>query len=764
MTEPPSRRPAAAGRHAALGLLVLALLLQGCGALFPGTTTLDRRIADLPVAGLPLERPVSIRWNDNLIPWIEASTDRDLFFTLGLVHGHLRGAQIALLRLVARGRLAEVAGPFATDVDHALRILDYGRAAPEIERRFPPETREAATAFVAGLNHSVMHGPRPPEAGLLGLEREPYTVGDMLAIGRLAGTDITWLNWFSLLAERGRPGFAALWQRTMRAGAGTSAPDGREAALLHDVLGGTGRAGSNSVAVAARRSATGGALIGNDPHLSMNLPNLWLIAGMRSPSYHAVGFMVPGLPFLAVGRSPDVAWGGTNLRAASSDLFDVSRLPATDVRTESVTIRQRLWFAATREIRRTPLGPVISDAALVPSQGAQLALRWIGHEPTDEITALLRGSQAHSVAGFRDAFRNFGVSAQIMLVVDRAGSIARFQAATLPDRRGFPAADPVLDGADPAATAPWQRLRGTADVPMTRDPPEGVLASANDRPGPEAGVVGYFFSDGDRVGRLRELLAERPRLSPADLMRIQTDTRSPKAAELAAALLARIDALPGGAPEPQFLAPLRGWNGDYAADARAPVVFEFLLTKLVPQLLPEQRRANGGEPRGAETGWNFLTTFTIADLDAEPPERRAALLRDAVAAASRDAAPFPAWGDMHRIRAANWLVNLPVIGSRFVVGTWPAGGSRETPMKTSHGLVSGVHQTSFGSMARHVSDMADPDANWFTLFGGQDGWPGSPAYADQLELWRAARPIRVPLLPASVAAAFPRLTTLTPGR
>ncbi|HEY4250194.1 MAG TPA: penicillin acylase family protein [Roseomonas sp.] len=732
--------------------------------MFPGTTTVDRRLAALPVEGLALAAPVTIRWNDNLIPWVEATTDRDLFFALGLVHGHLRGAQIALLRLVARGRLSEVAGPFATDVDHALRILDFGRAGPEIERRFPPETRDAMAAFLAGLNHSVRHGPRPPEAGLLGLSREPYTMGDLLAIGRLAGTDITWLNWFSLLAERGRPGFAALWQRTMRAGAGTTVPGDARSALLHDVLGGTGRAGSNSVAVAARRSATGGALIGNDPHLSMNLPNLWLVAGMRSPSYHAVGFMVPGLPFLAVGRSPDVAWGGTNLRAASSDLFDVSRLPPGDFHTEQVRIRQRLWFTATRTVRTTPLGPVISDAALVPRQPGPLALRWIGHEPTDEITALLRGSRAHSVAEFRDAFRDFGVSAQNMLVVDRAGSIARFYAATLPDRRGFPAEDPVLDGSDPAATAPWTRLRNAADLPFTRDPPEGVLASANDHPPAEAGVLGYFFSDGDRVERLRALLAQQPRLSPADLMRIQADTGSPKAAELAAALLARLDALPGGAPQPAFLAPLRGWDGDYGVAARAPVVFEFLLAKLVPQLLPEQRRANGAEPRGAETGWNFLTTFTIADLDALPAERRQAVLRDAAAAAARDAAPFAAWGDVHQIRAANWLVNLPVIGSRFVVGTWPTGGSRETPMKTSHGLVNGRHQTSFGSMARHVSDMADPDANWFTLFGGQDGWPGSPAYADQLDLWRSGRPIRVPLRPEAVATAFPRVTVLAPGR
>jgi penicillin amidase len=83
-------------------------------------------------------------------------------------------------------------------------------------------------------------------------------------------------------------------------------------------------------------------------------------------------------------------------------------------------------------------------------------------------------------------------------------------------------------------------------------------------------------------------------------------------------------------------------------------------------------------------------------------------------------------------------------------------------MKSGHGLVTGPHEVSFGSMARQVSDMADPDANWFTLFGGQDGWLGSAAFADQVPLWRERRGIRMPLRPATVAAEFPRVTVLRP--
>jgi penicillin amidase len=230
---------------------------------------------------------------------------------------------------------------------------------------------------------------------------------------------------------------------------------------------------------------------------------------------------------------------------------------------------------------------------------------------------------------------------------------------------------------------------------------------------------------------------------------------------LAAALLARLDALPGGAPEPAMLARLRGWDGDYRAESEAALVFELLLGRLIPRLREEGAGALAG--RGLETGWNFITTFLLRDLDALPPARREAVLRQAVAEAAPLAARWRTWGEVHRLRAAHWLVNLPVLGRRFVLESVPVGGSRETPMKTGHGLVAGPHEVSFGSMARHVSDLSDPDANWFVLFGGQDGWLGSAAFADQLPLWREGRAIRVPLRPATVAAEVPRVTVVPPA-
>ncbi len=736
-------------------------MLAGCAVLSPRPIAVEQRLDALPRTGLELAQPVTIRWNEHLVPWIEARTDEDLAYSLGLVQGHLRAGQILILRNIARGRLAEMLGPLATDYDHALRILDFARAAPEIERNWPPETRSFVTRFLAGLNHAILHGPRPPEAGLLALRREPITAADMLAMGRLAGSDVNWFGLIGLLQERGQPGYAERWQRLREGGAGSAMPDGltdRQAAL-GALLRNVSRSGSNTVAVAASRSASGGAMIANDPHLGLVLPNVWMLVGMRSPSFHMVGMMVPGLPVVGFGRSPDLAWGGTNLRAASSDVFDIASLPASEITTRETRIAQRFWGSARRNLRDSPHGPVMSDAALLRTRpGEVLALRWAGHEATDEITALLRAARARNGQEFRDSLTGFGVSPLNLVYAERAGGIGRVVATVLPSRRGFPSSDPVLDARNPGATAPWQRLWDVRDLPRLVNPPEGIITSANENPEtwtPGGPPIGYSFSDDDRLMRLRTLLDARRGLRVEDLVALQADTRAPKAALLATALLTRLDALPGGAPQPAMLARLRGWDGDYAATSEAALVFELLLGQLAPQIA----EARGTPPYGE---WSAITTFLLRDLDGLPATQRDALLRRAADRAAPLAARHRNWGEVHRMRAGYVLSFLPVVGEPFIQARHPVGGSRETPMKSSHGFITGPHDVVFGSMARHISDMADPDANWFSLWGGQDGWLGSAGFLSQIPLWQRNEGIRLPLRPEVVAREFPLVTRLSP--
>jgi penicillin amidase len=744
-------------------IAALATLVPALRALAPRPVTTAERLAAFPTRGLPLSRPVDIRWNDHQIPFVEAETDGDLAVALGMVHAHLRGGQIALMKRASQGRLAEIAGPMARDIDHMLRILDYGHAADTVIDRMPQDVRDFSEAFVTGVNaYHALERERPPEFALLGLRHEPYTLRDMWTIGRLAGSDINWVAYFGLLRERGTAGFAEAWARTLKAGANATASfaaDSQQAALAA-LLTATGRTGSNSVAVAAARSATGSALIASDPHLSLSLPNLWVIAGMRSPGYHMAGLMVPGMPFVAVGRSLHIAWGGTNMRAASSDLYDVKAVPAAEIETREAVIRTRFWRRTRRRVRHTAFGPIISDAKMARSRpGDIIALRWIGHEPTDEITALLRAARATTPEDFRAAFAGFGVSAQNMIVAAADGRIGQVMAATLPVRTQFPPQDPVLDAADPATH--WQGLVDAPVLPWSVDPPAGVLATANNRPTDTTVPVGFFFSPDDRVRRLYALLNAKDRLAPEDLIALQADTTSPDAGTLAQRL---VTALRDAGLDPDhagFVDRLAAWDGDYAAGSAGAPAFETLLYHLVPRVYG----ATSVEaiPR-LMAQWNAITGFLADDLDALAPERRRQVLAESVGLAAIDSAPIVAWGDMHRMTVAHILGRLPVLGRFFTYGEYPTGGSRETPMKAAHGMVRGRHTATYGSMARHVADMSDPDASWVTLFGGQDGWLGSANAADQIPLWRERRPIRLPLRPETVAREFPTVLRLEPTR
>src|SRR5215210_4887990 len=116
--------------------------------------------------------------------------------------------------------------------------------------------------------------------------------------------------------------------------------------------------------VSGRRSASGHAWLAGDPHLSLSLPSVWLQAAYRSPSYHVAGLMIPGIPAMAIGRNPGFAWGGTNLHAASSELFDVSALPASEIGERRVRLAVRWSRPQDLVLRDTPYGPIVSDAPL----------------------------------------------------------------------------------------------------------------------------------------------------------------------------------------------------------------------------------------------------------------------------------------------------------------------------------------------------------------------------------------------------------------
>lgn len=731
----------------------------------PKTASVDQRLAVFPTKSLPIRDKIIIHWDNHQIPFIEARHDDDAAFALGLVHAHLRLGQMAIAKRIAQGRISEMGGPSAMEMDHTLRILDFGRTAEATEASMPDDTRQWLQRFVDGINHyQATLVVLPYEHRVLKLERDPWTIADILTFGRLVGSDINWLVWFNLLKLRRRKDWPEIWARLLALGADSACSfdvaecESRTSALLA----GLGRSGSNSLAVGPGRSATDGAIMANDPHLGIYLPNTWLLAGLRSPSYHAVGLMAPGLPFFAIGRNAWISWGGTNMRAASSDLCDVSDLSPGDITVRHERIRVRGWLDRTLAIRETPWGPILSDAPILRKlNGPSLTLRWTGHQPSDEITAMLGVNRARNFAGFRDALKTFSAPGQNMLYADYLGNIGQVMATRIPDRGESPPPDVTVNAVHQDAA--WKRMLNTKDLPFSLNPPKGFLASANNRPANTRVRVGYFFSPDDRVNRMAHVLGDGDAVDVERIQKLQVDVYAESSAALRTELVKRmtntgiVERADGKRRDVLDL--LVNWDGRYDAKSRGALAFELFRHAFARGFYESRFGKSDGAVFANVGGINALM---LDDIKRTDDQALFPLLETSLAKAADTLDTFRDWGDMHRLGLAHPLSFLPVIGKRFRFADHPAAGTSESLMKTAHRATNKRHFASYGSNARHISDMSDMDRNYFLLLGGQDGWLNSSTFQDQVPLWISGGYVQIPLRPHAVRDRFRRRMELCP--
>lgn len=750
-------RPLRRRAERALGLSLAAGLLARHGPIRMPPRTLGERLAALPLRELPVARPVTIRWNHHQVPFIEAESENDLAAALGLVHMHLRATQIEVLRRISTGRVSEMVGPIGVDIDQAVRTIGLGRAVPGIVAMLPDRTRLWVDGFLRGFNAHLAAAAPPPEWDALGLVREPWTILDFFTMARLLSADLTWPVLRRLLALRDTlaPGeWQHLWPQILRGGAPDMPPtDGDETGLFGPAM--RAGAGSNAAALAGTRTASGRGIVGGDPHLGVGLPNAWLAACLHAPGINAAGLMLPGIPFLALGRNRDIAWGGTSLHAASTDLVDLAGLPeaAIDSRTETVRVRGAQPRRVT--IRTTAWGPVVSDTTLFPSR-SPLALRWVGHRPSDELTAMLGLLTARNRDDFRATLRGFAIPGQTMVYAGPDG-VGRQNAAHLPRRApGDPADLLTPRGATDAA---WERLADGDALFGEWDPASGAIASANERlvGAPPASIpVGVFFGAGERVARICALLAPARGTLDRDAMRaLFLDLQQPSALAMRDLLVGRLP-LHVLARHTGVVAALRGWDGGYDAASAGALAYELLLGETARRLLG--RTALGR----LEMVWT--TRALVADaLRRAAPRALGLAVAAALPLAARRFRRFGVWGHAHVQRPQHPLGALPgPLGRAFRTAAFPGEGGNDTLNKTGHALLRGRHRIGFGATARYLFDLADDDANEVVLFGGQDGWLGSANFADQLPLWRRGVGMPLPLRPATAAATFPHVTVLRP--
>jgi len=265
-------------------------------------------------------------------------------------------------------------------------------------------------------------------------------------------------------------------------------------------------------------------------------------------------------------------------------------------------------------------------------------------------------------------------------------------------------------------------------------------------------VLGWFFSPDDRARRMTALLQASERVGAQELRELLSDVLAPASLEQRDGLLAEFSALPRDCP---VFEALSRWDGRYDAGSLGALAFELVVAQLIEAEIPVPRRAAFG------VAWHSRRLL-LEEIERLPPARRTTALQTALAAARPAFRRLHDWGGAHRLRLAHPLAGLRRLGRRHGAIEWPWPGSSDTVFKSSHGLVTGRHTVGYGSNARYMFDLSDPDANRLVLLGGQDGVPGSAAFLDQAELLRRGEYIEVPLRPDTARARFRHSTLLEP--
>lgn len=776
-----------------LGAILLLLLAATAGWLYL-QRSLPQLDGELTAKGLLA--PVEVLRDKEGVPHIFAKSERDAWFAIGYVHAQDRLWQMEFQRRVAHGRISELIGERAFDLDKLMRTLGLTHVARRTYERSDAETRAHLDAYAAGVNAFLASDPvLPVEFLAFQLKPEPWQAVDTLGWLYVMAWDLSG-NWRGEIARMryavklGRertnelippyPGDAALPIPDFKA---LYAELGADAAALLAMSPPIEESiGSNNWVVSGARSETGKPLLANDPHLGLQTPALWYLAHLSWPGHNVVGGTLPGLPFVVLGRNDHFAWSMTTTNSDTQDLFIEKIAPGDagsyltpggkqpfETREEVISVRgeERLI-----KVRSTRHGPVLSDAVKglgdAAPKGHVFALAW----------AALRVENASARAGFAlnrarnrgeamGALRDFHAPHQNVVFADSDGNIGFVAPSLVPVRRGDNEAMGRVPVPGWIAKYDWQGVLPFEQLPAVINPPSGLIVTANHKITPP-GYRPFLSTDWFlpyRADRIDELLATQRKHSLDSFARIQADTVSRLARELLPVARAAKPADEAGRAAQALLA---GWNGDMAVASAAPLVFMTWYRELTRLVYADELDDMFRD------GWDQRAGFMIPVLKAERGMERwcddvRTKARETCAELTGKAFEFAAadlgkrhgetakwrWGEAHRASSEHRPFGFfPVIARLFNV-------TPETPGDSFTVNVGGMtirddarpFANRHAASLRAIYDLADLDRSRFMQSTGQSGNVLSPWYSSFAERWANVEYITIPTKREAITAA-----------
>ncbi len=802
-----------------IGVVVIAL------AYWLASRSLPDYNAEVEVPNL--ERPVEIVRDNANVPHIFGSKDEDVFFGLGFAHAQDRMWQMTTMRRTAQGRLSEVFGAATLDTDKLLRRFDIYALSVASMEALDPATQSALRAYSAGVNarldqiNTEALGRGAPEMFIFNAPMAPWRPADSIALVKLMGlqlsghldAEVTRARVSLALPDDARlrdilpdapgtglaalPEFASLFPDAPRFAEATPYTSHPLSPFKRTRLSGA----SNAWAAAPSRSASGGTLLANDPHLGLTAPSIWYLARLDLETGGVIGATIPGIPVVLTGRSADLGWGLTSSYLDDQDVYIEELNPANreeyrtpdgfkKFRTRASIISVKDLDPVTLTLRWTDNGPVLPGShynlgAITPP-GHVASVNWTVLSQRDTtLQAAMELMRAKTVAGGVNAAEKFIAPSQNLTLVDRE-TIAMKTIGAAPKR------DPNHQSQGRMPSPGWietNRWQGT--LPFTANPgfvapSGGILGNTNnktvDRPFPNH--MSFLWGDTQRVQRWQRLMQRRQVHTRDSFIEAQLDTVSFTARSLLPLIGAELwftgEAAPAGTPEALrqgALSLLAGWSGEMNEHLPEPLIYATWLRALQSRLIQDElgplaEEFTHVEPlfiervfRDIEGASAWCDVFQSAPTETCADMARLAL-DDALLTISNTygtSLESLRWGDAHQATHDHPVLgSVPVLRYFVNIRQSTSGGDHTLMRGRTKGTDPDPFHNVHGAGYRGVYDFADPDSSVFVSSTGQSGHFLSRHYDDLAQLWRRSEYIPMSLDQELARAAAVGVTLLIP--
>lgn len=639
------------------------------------------------------------------VPHIFGARDADVSFGFGYAHAEDDWATIQDTLIAARGMTAQYKGKDSAPQDYLFDLFKVREAVEKnYENQVSAEAKSIARAYAAAMNLYAVNNPDKVLPNVL-----PVTEQDVLSGFAWATPFFYRLDGYleDLFTANDKPNVSP-WGQTSSLGD-----------VAYSVR------GSNAFAVAPSRSSDGHTRLIANSHQPMTGPYAWYEAHLVSEEgMNTLGGTFPGVPILAQGATPNLAWTHTVNRP---DLIDIYALEVDDTDKPTQYLLDGEWVDFERSqskfrvklagpfslpIKRDVLwsehGPVLST----PTGHYAIRFSGLGALEPGGLGALdqwLAMNKATNMAEWRAALERQGVLSFNIVYGDKDGNIGAVYNARMPRRIEGPDWEAVLPG--DRSELIWNDFRPVGDMPQIWNPPCGWVFSANATPfnitDADCNLKREDFSETfgieDRITnrslRALELLQNDDAISREELLRYRADTKYDPNSNLMK-LIVEIVVTP---TEDDLLSQaqeiLRNWDGETTQDSRGAALAVITGTRTL--------------------GYEYM------EKEADPMEMLAKTANDLMSAYGR---LDPEWGEVNRIIRGD--VSVPLDGGPDILRAIYA--DRDGVAKE------GVMNAFAGDTHIIVADWA-PDGTYSVdsihNYGSATLDENSPHYNDQVELF-----------------------------